>query len=187
MISMREVVASLYGTWRLARFDRSAIGYFDPSPEGFWRSFFAAVLAAPAPIAIQLLFRAASLPDDLFRYVLGLVVVYAFSWLIWPLAAVYLARVLDRNDALLLYLTAHNWAQVPAVLFQLAVVILAIGLLPMALVTPALLLSIVIVLIYEGFIAATALRIDRLAAAGVVIAYFVVLVLVSSIGASLTS
>ena len=29
MISLREVVASLYGAWRLARFDRSALGYFD--------------------------------------------------------------------------------------------------------------------------------------------------------------
>jgi hypothetical protein len=187
MISLREVVASLYGTWRLARFDRAAIGYFDATLQGFWRSFFAAVLAAPADFAIQLLFRPAPLPDDVFRYGLGLLVVYVFSWLIWPLAAIYLARVLDRDDALLLYLTAHNWAQVPAVLFQLAVLILALGLLPPAMVTLALLLSVVAVLVYEWFIASIALRIDRLAAAGVVIAYFVILVLVSSIGASLTS
>ena len=187
MITLREVVASLYGTWRLARFDRSAIGYFDSTPEGFWRSFFAAVLAAPADVAIQLLFRAEPLPEDVVQYGLGMAVAYAFSWLVWPLAAVYLARALDRGDALLLYLTAHNWAQVLAVLFQLGVVILAVGLLPAPLVTLALLGSVVVVLVYEWFIASVALRLDRLAAAGVVIAYFVLSVLVSSIGASLTS
>jgi hypothetical protein len=187
MISLREVVASLYGTWRLARFDRSAVGYFDSTPEGFWRSFVAAVLAAPADLAIQLLFRVEPLPEDIVHYGLGLLVAYAFSWLVWPLAAVYLARALDRNDALLLYLTIHNWAQVLAVLFQLVVVILAVGLLPAPMVTLALLASVLVVLVYEWFIASTALRLDRLAAAAVVVAYFVLSVLVASIGTSLTT
>jgi len=185
MISLREVVASLYGAWRLARFDRSALGYFDATPEGFWRSFFAALLAAPGDFTIQLLYSPAPLPDDLFRFALVLVITYAFSWLIWPFTAVYLVRALGRNDALFLYLTAHNWAQVIATLFQLAVAVVARGLLPAGFATLALLVSVVVVLGYEWFIATTALRIDRLAASAVVTAYFVVTVLVSVIGTNL--
>jgi hypothetical protein len=114
-----------------------------------------------------------------------LLVTYIFSWLIWPLAAVYIVRALDRNDALFLYLTAHNWAQVVATLFQLAVGVLARGLLPAGLATMALFVSVIVVLGYEWFIASSALRIDRLAASAVVAAYFVVTVLVSVIGTNL--
>jgi hypothetical protein len=185
MISLREVVVSLYGAWRLACFDRSAVGYFDASAEGFWRSFFAALLVAPGDFTIQLLYSPAALPDDLLRYGLVLLVTYIFSWLIWPLAAVYIVRALDRNDALFLYLTAHNWAQVVATLFQLAVGVLARGLLPAGLATVALFVAVIMVLGYEWFIASTALRIDRLAASAVVAAYFVVTVLVSVIGTNL--
>jgi hypothetical protein len=187
MISLREVVASLYGAWRLARLDRGAVGYFDASPEGFWRSFFAAVLVAPSDFAIQILFNRGPLPDDLLHYMLVLLVTYVFSWLIWPLASIYLVRALGRSSALLLYLTAHNWAQVVATLFQLAVAILARGLLPAPMAPLALLLSVLVVLGYEWFVASAALHIDRLAAAAVVAAYFVVSVLVSAIGANLST
>ena len=44
----QEIVASLYGAWRLMRLDPTGMTYFNLSADGFWRSFFAAVIVAPA-------------------------------------------------------------------------------------------------------------------------------------------
>ena len=43
----QEVIRSIYGAWRLPWLDRSGMGHFNLSVDGFWRSFFAAVLVAP--------------------------------------------------------------------------------------------------------------------------------------------
>jgi hypothetical protein len=185
MISLREVVASLYGAWRLARLDRSGVGYFDATPEGFWRSFFAALIAAPGDFAIQSLVDRGNVPDDVLHYALVLIVTYVFFWLIWPLIVVHIARALGRSDAIYLYLTAHNWAQVIATLFQLIVAILALGLLPPTAMGLAWLVSFLVVLAYEWFIVSAALRVDRLAATAVIAAYFIVSIIVSVIGTNL--
>ena len=42
-----EVLRSLYGAYRLAFLDQSGMAHFNLSVDGFWRSFFAAVLVAP--------------------------------------------------------------------------------------------------------------------------------------------
>ncbi|MGE5147173.1 MAG: hypothetical protein ACM3N5_10510 [Candidatus Eiseniibacteriota bacterium] len=181
MISLREVVASLYGAWRLVRLDRSAIGYFDATVQGLWRSFFAAVLALPLDFSIMMLARSEPLPDDVLHYGLAYLIFYALSWLVWPLLALYLARALDRADALPLYVTAHNWAQLPINVFQLALLILAGGFFPEDMLLMAR-LSLIVILFYEGYIAYVALRIDRAVAAGVAGAYFSVAYLIGLIG-----
>ena len=52
MITAREVTAALYGSWRLARLDPGGMAYFNRTVEGFWNSFFAAVIVAPGYIEI---------------------------------------------------------------------------------------------------------------------------------------
>ena len=56
-----EVLHSLYGAYRLAFLDRSGMSHFNLSVDGFWRSFFAAVLVAPgfALLVVQELHRPA--------------------------------------------------------------------------------------------------------------------------------
>ena len=181
MITLREVVASLYGAWRLCRFDRAAVGFFDATIEGFWRSFFALALVAPFDFSIVLLVRADPWPDDLVHYGLAYVVVYILSWIVWPLVAFYLTRALDRADAFPLYISAHNWAQMPASLLQLVAVILARGFFPEQTLAAAQ-VTLLVILVYEGFIAAVALRLDRIVAAGVVGAYFAVTYLIALVG-----
>jgi len=51
--SAREMMYALYGAYRLARFDAGGMRYFDASIDGFWRSFFAAVLIAPFYLIYQ--------------------------------------------------------------------------------------------------------------------------------------
>ena len=46
--STTEIAYAFYGAWRLAHLDASGLKYFDTSLDGFWKSFFAAVLVAPA-------------------------------------------------------------------------------------------------------------------------------------------
>jgi hypothetical protein len=43
-----EIVRAIFGAYRLAHFDATGLAYFNNTVEGFWRSFIAAVLAAPA-------------------------------------------------------------------------------------------------------------------------------------------
>ena len=47
MTLTENMATSLYGAYRLARADKSGLNYFDASIDGFWRSFFAAVVIAP--------------------------------------------------------------------------------------------------------------------------------------------
>ena len=56
MPSANQVMYALYGAYRLARFDAAGMRYFETSIEGFWRSFFAAVIVAP-PYALLLFLR----------------------------------------------------------------------------------------------------------------------------------
>ena len=55
MVTSREVVAALYGAYRLARFDPSGLALFDATIAGFSRSFFAAVLVAPVYLVLLLI------------------------------------------------------------------------------------------------------------------------------------
>ena len=48
MPSQREIIAALFGSWRLMRFDADGMNWFDFSSAGFWRSFYAALPAAPS-------------------------------------------------------------------------------------------------------------------------------------------
>jgi hypothetical protein len=54
MPSYAEIQRALQGAWLLARGDTRGMGLFDLSVEGFWRSFAAALLAAPAYVLVLL-------------------------------------------------------------------------------------------------------------------------------------
>ena len=55
-----EINSSIYGAWRLARRDPGGMNYMNLSVDGFWRSFIAIGLSAPAYILILLVQRAAA-------------------------------------------------------------------------------------------------------------------------------
>ena len=47
-----QIARGIRGALLLARFDARGMEYFDLSVEGFWDSFFGAVLAAPIPTSV---------------------------------------------------------------------------------------------------------------------------------------
>ena len=52
MINFAEVKRSIFGAWLLARFDQSGLLFFENSLGAFWRSYWAALLAAPLYITL---------------------------------------------------------------------------------------------------------------------------------------
>ena len=113
MITLRDVVAGLTGAWRLARFDPNGMSYFDTTITGFWRSFFAAVICAPAYIVMVALdVHQTPVPASVERLVAVHSIAYVISWTAFPLAMTWAARLLDREQHYLRYITARNWASV---------------------------------------------------------------------------
>ena len=92
-----EIAYGLYGAWRLARLDPAGMGFFDQSIEGFWKSFFAAVLVAPAHVLIFLL-QLAELKVSAGPLRIAAVesLIYVISWLAFPFVVFYLAQTLGR-------------------------------------------------------------------------------------------
>jgi hypothetical protein len=158
MPDREEVLRSLYGAWRLARLDQSGMGYFTLTVEGFWRSFFAAVLVAPGYtilVARELIGRADTF--DLGWVVLVQVLAYALSWAAFPLAAVLLIRLFDLSGNYVALIVALNWAAVIQVGLFLAALFLGLAV-PAMLGGLLLIIVTVSILFYQWFVTRTALQ-----------------------------
>ena len=180
MITLAEALRSIYGAYRLALFDPRGLDCLDRDATGATRSFFAGPIIFPAYLILRMLrvpiFENVDLEDFIVLEALAFVV----SWVGYALIMTLVARALDRDHRYLDFLTAYNWAmviQIGVLLPTVAVVTimpfsqsagdtLAFG------VTAALLL-------YQWFVARTALQISVPAAIGVVALDMVVGLVVS--------
>jgi hypothetical protein len=183
MIDLRDAAIRLTGAWRLAKLDPGGFRYFDPTPEGFWQSFQAAIIAAPI-YALLILLRMDEHPlsDDLFRAVMIEGIGYVISWTAFPLAAWYVTRALNVSQRYLTYMVAYNWAVVLQVLAYLPVAILAaLDIVPSGIVTMMALGVTAAVLYYQFFIARTSLQIEVLPALGLVVLDFTLGILLDTI------
>ncbi len=171
MPSSRDVFAALYGAWRLLRFDAGGMAWFDISVTGFWRSFFAALLVAPfyaVLVAIEL--ASGERTFDPGWVTLVLIVAYCLSWAAFPVAAIFVTRLLRVTDRYFALIIAYNWANVA----QMAVIlpanlIDASGLVP-EFIGPILpVAAMIFVLVYQWFVTRTALATTTATAIGVVI------------------
>jgi hypothetical protein len=154
MPSGPELWRALYGAWRLARLDRSALQYFDLSHHGTWRSFWAAAYCYP----FFLLERWLELPSEnvadsgLGHVFLVETIAYAIGWTAFPLAILALCRWLGREERGFDFITAYNWS----IVLQTALFV-AIGLLSLIIPDSAGIAlqraGLIAALIYEWFIA----------------------------------
>jgi hypothetical protein len=181
MISLAETRHSLTGALRLARGDARGLTHFDNSAERFWRSFWAAVICAPIYCALILSVGFDTPVKDWTHAILATTLIYVVAWVLWPLVMVYAAGWLQRGHHYFRYMQAYNWAQVVGALLQLGVVLLSMSMSKKG--QEALLeLTLLMVLLYEWYVARVALEITGLQAVGVV-ALDVVLVYVVRNGA----
>jgi hypothetical protein len=128
MMRLGDLSAGIYGAWRLARFDPRGLNYFDSSDSGFWRSFWAAVIAAPAYALVVALNLSDNDPVvDVTRLVLIESVAYVMGWTAFPLAMATLAKKLDRSHHYTRYIVASNWGGVIEMTAFLPAVAIATG------------------------------------------------------------
>ena len=152
------------------RFDVGGMAWFDLSIAGFWRSFFAALLAAPFfAVLVGMHFAQGDQPFDPGRATLVLAVAYCLSWAAFPVAAIIITRLLRLTDRYVALIVAFNWANV----LQIAVILLAnlidaSGLLPGSLGAIPPIAALAFVLVYQWFVTRTALATTTATAIGVV-------------------
>jgi hypothetical protein len=155
--SLTEISMALQGSIQLARLDAGGLKLFNRTPAGFWRSFFAAILTAPLRVYMVLLAR--QIPDtDPLRVITVETISYVISWLIYPFAMLIVVDLIGRRERYFDYMVAYNWASIPQNVLQVLVITIAVASPPLG----GLLFLIVIVslLVYQWFIARSALLIS---------------------------
>ena len=171
VISPLDMTKALYGAYRLARADTGGMSYLNTSLEGFWQSFFAAVLVAPLFFLLLIIrFNVSDIGASVLRFFALEGIAYVIGWILFPLVVFYLAQVLERERQYCGFIVAYNWASVLqnaiylpfAILFELGMV----GGSSAELVNLTLLC---LVLAYTWFVTKTALNVAGIVACGVVI------------------
>lgn len=170
MPSQREIIAALFGSWRLMRFDAGGMDWFDFSIDGFWRSFFAALPVAPFfALLIYLDFQHQAGPADAGREIFVTVVVYAVGWAIVPLIMILITKLLGTTQGFIPMMVAYNWTTLPQIIIQtLTVLPGALGLISDGLSGAILFTVVVYILVFEWFVIRTALQTTPMTAAGIV-------------------
>lgn len=182
-----EAATSLYGAYRLARFDSRGMTYFAGGPRAFWRSFSAAVIIAP----FYALLLATAYPElenasHPVRFALAEGIGYVMAWAAYPLVMAWMTQQLDRFDHFIGYIVAYNWAAV----LQNAVFIPVNMLWITGVLQPEVgfilwLIVFSLILAYLWFIARTALALDPLPAASIVGIDIVLNLIISAVAQSL--
>jgi hypothetical protein len=183
MITGREIVYALAGAVRLAKRDPGGLVYFDDSIPGFWRSFYAAVLAIP----LHFIMVMAGMPErtltvGLPALLLTESIAYVVHWVALPLAMFHICQRLDREERFIRFVVAYNWAALLQISVLAPVALVAgTGLLPDSM---AFLLSLIVtgwVLYFQWFIARHALDVPPPVAVGIVVLDLVIGVMVNGV------
>ena len=183
MIDVGAATAGLAGAWRLARLDRNGMRYFEATIDGFWRSFQAALIAAPIYLILVLL-RTDDHPlsSDPVRATLIEAIGYVIDWTAFPLAAWYLCRAFNCSNRYFGFIVAYNWANVlQMVVFVPVAFLSAEAVLPSGFVSVIALAMTAAVIYYQYFITRTALEVDVLPALAFVAVAFVIDVLLDAV------
>lgn len=183
-----EAWLALTGAVRLARGDRRGLACFNPTEEGFWHSFRAAVLCYPLYlILLAFPIELGPAPDlDPWRMLIVETIHYVISWVAFPLLMIPLVDRLRRHERYFGFMVAYNWCQTPqTVVFALVALAGAIGLLS----AEAMLIADLIVgigaLVYEWYVSYVALDVSRSKAVLVIVADVVLATILSHVSASL--
>jgi len=176
MITLKEVTAALTGVVYLAKGDIVGLAYFDDSERGFWRSFWAALIVAPAWVLLLALDEEPMAAGPL-RMIVVQTIDYALLWTAFPLILYELLNRTGRTQRFCLYMSIHNWASVvetPIMLFAAAFATAVPG--PVAGLVP--LLAMALIFAYEWFIARVGLAVGLGTAAGIAAMDFVLSMIV---------
>jgi hypothetical protein len=189
MPTIVEFVYVLRGLRRLIQFDVGGLGYFDRSIEGFWRSFRAALLLATLysiviPLNLELI-----RPTVGWQHIMIIeILAYIVSWLLFPLVAYEICRLIGRDAEYPGYIVVYNWSKILIVTAQVLVWLPTVMGITDAETSAGLYrVAYVAFLIYLWFIARAALRIDAFSAIGLVLTSYVLTLVLNIIHKALLS
>jgi len=184
-----EARLALTGALRLARGDARGLACFDPSEEGFWHSFRAAVVCYP--LYLILLSFPIEIGDtatevDAVRLFVVETIHYVISWVAFPLLMLPLVDWLQRGNRYFGFMVAYNWCQVPqTVVFAVVALLGGIGVLSAEGVLIGDLIVGLAALVYEWFVSRVALAVSGPRAGLVILADIVLATVLSHISAAL--
>lgn len=183
MIARHEVLLSLYGAWRLFLRDPRGIEWLDDSIEGYWKSFFCAVIVLPG-YAVWVFMRGAGPEEASFIRILTVEgIEYVIQWVAWPLAMAYIAPMIGRDHNYIRYIVAQNWSA--GVYVGILLIVLGLELFGFASgggLAIIVVIATIIILTYHWYILRIGLEISGMAAAGLIAVKFVLGQLIHAIG-----
>lgn len=166
-ITLAEIAAGVTGAYRLARRDPGGLAYLDASPRGYWRSFWAAAVVAPAFLLLDLI--TGGFGEDFgLSQVAVQIIAYVIDWTAFPLVMILVADSLNKWPGYMRYIVAYNWSAVVQMAVLLPVALLAL-LFPSP---PTMILAqvvTIILLVYRAYVAHVALGVGFATAGGVVL------------------
>src|SRR3546814_11994402 len=105
--SCQEIFYRVFGAWLLARLDATGAQYFDESPQAALRSFFAALLVAPA-VTVTVLFAHGEVPPvGALAVIVVTLLCYCLLWTPAPLTPSPALHTTDRQPAFYRHFSAH--------------------------------------------------------------------------------
>jgi hypothetical protein len=155
MIRPAEMAAGIYGAWKLLRRDPAGLAFFRDDLDGCLKSFWAAALVAPGEMALHILGNGAELTAHAAAvHTIATVI----GWVLFPLVMSNIADGLGRGQHYFRFVSAYNWSAVIQMAAFLPVAILGKAFPGPA--TALLAVSVwVILLVYQAYVAHTALAV----------------------------
>ncbi len=172
MITAAETVRSVFGVYRLARFDRNGLSFLDGTPTGAARSFYCALLLLPPLVIMRIVnldWMDVDIPLD--HLLLVETISYVVKWTAFPVAISFLVHPMGRQHRLCHFVSAYNWSNViwTAVLFPLFT-LTAIGVFSQTAGFFLIDLATILLLVYEGYIIRVSLETSAAVAVALVVA-----------------
>lgn len=180
-----EIRSSIRGALMLAQRDPAGLDQLNLTVEGFWRSFFAAVLAAPIYVLLVAQHHTWAPDASTGSILVGEGLGYVLGWLALPLAAIFLVRLFGLGSRYVPLVVAANWAGLVQAFVFLAAVVVA-NLLGAGAGSLVLLFATLGVLLYEWYVVRIALATSGMVAAGFVAADWVLSLLVNAVAGAIT-
>lgn len=169
MIARHEVLLSLYGAWRLFLRDPRGIEWLDNSIEGYWKSFFCAVVVLPVYIFWFVMRDGDSVEAGFIRTVTVEGIAYVISWVAWPLIMAYVAPAIDRDQNYIRYIVAYNWsAGIQVGILLIVLIVESSGVAPGGVVVMFGVVATVLILLYHWYVLRIGLEVSGLPAAALV-------------------
>ena len=170
MLPLNHIIHSVKTAGRMIRFDGNAIDDFDTTENGFWRSFYAALLVLPfstlmAANRYNLITDGGStggVTSDISagRFVIVEIIAYVIAWTAYPVLMAIFVRHLNCAQNYVRGIVAYNWAAFwqNAVYVPLALISVGSG-------TPLILFVLIGVLVYGWYVGWKGFGITRFQAA----------------------